>query len=71
MKKKNFQELRQKDIKSLEKMVAEKKHDLLVDKVNIKASKEKNLKVIRNTRHDLARILTLIREKELAAGEEK
>lgn len=65
MKRKDFQDLKNKDIKDLRKMVFAKKAEAAKKKMEILGSKEKNLKSFRNERRDIARILTLIREKEI------
>jgi ribosomal protein L29 len=66
MKKKEFTELRSKDIKVLQKLVFEKKAEAVKTKVGMSAGKEKNLKIFRNLRREVAQILTLIKEKEIA-----
>jgi len=65
MKKKELNDLRIKDIKSLRKLAMDKKAEAAKKKMEIVGSKEKNLKSTNNLRHDLAQILTLIREKEI------
>jgi ribosomal protein L29 len=65
MKKKEFNDLRMKDIKTLRKLATEKKIEAAKKKMEIIGSKEKNLKSTNNLRHDLAQILTLVREKEI------
>lgn len=71
MKKKELQELRTKEIKNLEKEAEEKKLEYLKFVAGLKASKEKDFKKGKKLRHDLSQILTIIREKELFASEEK
>ena len=65
MKKKNIKELRANEIGQLNKLVAEKKLEIIKVKAQMAAHKEKNLKSVRNLRKDLAQILTIIGEKEL------
>jgi ribosomal protein L29 len=65
MKRKDFNDLRIKDIKSLKKMAMAKKFEAAKHRMEILGGKEKNLKSTNNLRHDLAQILTLIREKEI------
>jgi len=65
MKRKEFTELRGKDIKALSKLAFEKKVEAMKVKVAMTGGKEKNLKVYKNIRHEIAQILTLIREKEI------
>ncbi len=65
MKTKELKKLRGKDIKELEGMVIEKRRDLTNAYANRKASNESNLKVVKNTKYDIAQLLTVIREKEI------
>jgi ribosomal protein L29 len=65
MKRKEFNDLRTKDIKTLKKLAREKKFEAEKKKMEILGGKEKNLKATNNLRHDLAQILTLVREKEI------
>ncbi len=71
MKKKEFTELRGKDIKALRKLVFEKKTEAVKTKIGMSGGKEKNLKAFRNLRREIAQILTLIKEKEIAAELQK
>ena len=52
-------------IKELIKMASDKKTESVKEKMKILGGKEKNLKVSRNLRAEIAKILTLIREKEI------
>lgn len=65
MKKKEFKELKNREIKELEKKVDEKRSEFLKIKISIKSSGEKNLKKARILRKEIAQILTLIKEKEI------
>jgi ribosomal protein L29 len=65
MKRKDFNDLKTKDIKSLKKMAQEKKLEASKKRMEIVGGKEKNLKATNNLRHELAQILTLVREKEI------
>jgi ribosomal protein L29 len=65
MKRKEFNDLRSKTIKDLSKMVSEKKLEAEKIKMKILGGKEKNLKVHKNLSREIAKILTLIREKEI------
>lgn len=65
MKKKEFNQLREKDRKELTKMVLGKKSELEKVRMKMFGGKEKNLKVGRILRVEIAKILTLIREKEI------
>lgn len=65
MKKKEFNELKSKTAKDLKKIVFTKKLEAEKSRMNTLAGKEKNLKVGKNLRREIAKILTLIREKEI------
>jgi ribosomal protein L29 len=65
MKKKEFNDLRAKDLKALNKLALEKRLESSKKRIEIMGGKEKNLKATNNLRHDLAQILTVIREKEI------
>lgn len=65
MKKKDLTDIRKKDIKELGEMAVDKKKELAKATAEMGASREKNLKKAKSLRHDVAQILTLIREKEL------
>ena len=63
MKTKELNKIRGKKTEDLEVMVMEKKRELTNAYANRKAGNESNLKVVKNTKRDLAQILTVIREK--------
>ena len=65
MKRKEFIELRGKSIKDLRKIVEGKKLEAEKAKMKRFGGKEKNLKVGRNLSSEIAKILTLVREKEI------
>jgi ribosomal protein L29 len=65
MKRKDYTDLKGKTVAELTKMVSVKRTDAIKKKMQSLAGKEKNLKVYRNLRADIAKILTLIREKEI------
>ena len=69
--KKNLAEIYSKSEEELRKMLFEKKQELFNLKLGNKQNKLKNTRVIFNTRKEIARILTLIKEKELVSGEGK
>lgn len=71
MKKKEYNELKSKEIPDLLKMVKTKKAELAKLGPKIIAGEEKNLKKAGKIRKDVAQILTLIREKEILKAEEK
>lgn len=65
MKKKDFKDLKEKSIKDLKKMVFEKKSEVGKKSMETLSGKEKNPKLVRNLKRDIARIMTLISEKEI------
>lgn len=65
MKRKEFNELRNKKIEDLTKLAATKKLEAEKVAMKIMSGKEKNLKLERNLRTEIAKILTLVREKEI------
>ncbi len=71
MKKKEITDLRSKKIEDLRKMADVKRAEVLKTKMKIMGGKEKNLSLKRNLSRDLAKILTLVREKEIIESLEK
>jgi ribosomal protein L29 len=65
MKRKDYTDLKGKTVADLIKMVSVKRTDAIKKKMQILAGKEKNIKVYRNYRSEIAKILTLVREKEI------
>ena len=65
MKRKEFNDLRGKNIQELGKIALEKKLEAEKAKMKRFGGKEKNLKVGRNLSSEIAKILTLVREKEI------
>jgi ribosomal protein L29 len=65
MKRKDYNELKGKTVKELVKLAGDKKNESIKEKMKILGGKEKNLKVHRNLRSEVAKILTLAREKEI------
>jgi ribosomal protein L29 len=65
MKKKDFTELREKSVIELIKLAMKKKTEAAKKRMEILAGKEKNLKAYKNLRSEVAKILTLVREKEI------
>ncbi len=65
MKRKDYADLKGKTVAELTKLVSTKRTDAVKKKMQNLAGKEKNLKVYRNSRAEIAKILTLIREKEI------
>jgi len=70
MRKKELNTLRGKKVEDLKSQSNELKLQIEKTKIDIKVSKEKNLKKVKNLARDLSQILTIIREKELS-GETK
>lgn len=68
---KDLKQIINKTGKELKDLLKSKREDL--DKLNLdnKQNKLKNTRVIFNTRKEIARIMTLIREKELVEASEK
>jgi len=62
MKKNDFQELKVKPIKEIERYVSDSKERLRALKFDLAAGKVKNVREIRILRKDIARALTLISE---------
>jgi ribosomal protein L29 len=71
MKKKELVELKTRDVTELNKLLKEKRVEFAKSRLDLKASREKNLKKARNLRRGIAQILTIIREKELVEQESK
>ncbi len=75
MKTKEFKDLRAKDVKSLRSLAYTKKLEVIKKGMQVAGGKEKNVKLVGILRNELAKILTLVREKEilekLAAKSEK
>ena len=71
MKTKEFKDLRAKDIKTLRSLAYTKKLEVIKKSMMVKGGKEKNVKLVGILRSELAKILTLVREKEILAKLEK
>jgi ribosomal protein L29 len=65
MKTKDFKSLKAKDLKSLTKLVSDKRKELVKKETEIVSGKEKNSSSARNLRKELAKILTLVQEKKI------
>jgi len=65
MKKKDFIAMKAKEKNNLEKEILGKKKEITLLYAKIKSGQEKNTSKLRNLKRDVARILTLIREKEI------
>ncbi|HJX46047.1 MAG TPA: 50S ribosomal protein L29 [Patescibacteria group bacterium] len=69
MKKKDFESLKEKKIDDLKIMVSNKKKEISLLFAKTKAGQEKNTSKMRNIKRDIARILTLMTEKEIIEKE--
>jgi ribosomal protein L29 len=69
MKKKELIKLREKTVEELKKLSSDKRLELIKIESELKGGKEKNLKKVKNQRHELAQILTIVREKEIMEKE--
>jgi ribosomal protein L29 len=65
MKRKDYTDLKGKTVAELIKLASVKRTDAIKKKMQSLAGKEKNLKAYRNLRVEIAKILTLVREKEI------
>lgn len=66
MKKKEIKELQSKTYEELKKMTEEAKTEIKKWTVEKGTGKQKNVNLVRNKRRDVARLLTVIRQKELS-----
>lgn len=71
MKKKEFKDLRVKEEKELNKMLLEKKTELMKVIPNLAVNQEKNLKKAKTIKKEIAQIKTILRENELIKEETK
>ena len=63
MKIKELKEIKSKDVKDLKSILSKKKLELLQNEVKILESKEKNVKLARNLRKEIAQIMSFINER--------
>ncbi|KKR72686.1 MAG: hypothetical protein UU81_C0010G0032 [Microgenomates group bacterium GW2011_GWC1_41_8] len=69
MKKKAKQQIMQKKAKELETLIEKKREE--VARMQLKTSEEKNKNIVRNLKHEIALMLTVLREQQIleeAAG---
>ncbi|HLD91792.1 MAG TPA: 50S ribosomal protein L29 [Patescibacteria group bacterium] len=64
MKIKELKDLRIKEVKDLYTLVAKKEVEVIKNAVKISGAKEKNLKLLKIAKKEIAQILTIIKEKE-------
>lgn len=69
--KKDIKDISNRTEKDLKDLLKTKREELFKLNLDNKQNKLKNTRVIFNTRKEIARVMTLIREKELAAEESK
>ena len=67
MKRKDFTDLKTKSVSDLKKIVFDKKAEEMKARMSVGTGKEKNLKKAGNLRREIAKIQTLVREKEILA----
>lgn len=67
MKKKDLEQIHKKSIAELKKQAEELKKELVNLKLKIKSGKEKNIRLFKTKRHQLAQIKTVLSEKEFQA----
>lgn len=65
MKIKELKDIKNKEVKDLEKMVSKLRIDLMKDEVKIAGGKEKNLKTGWKLKKELAQVLTILKNKNL------
>lgn len=65
MKKKELKELHQKNQQDLQSLMKKTQEEMVKLKMDRKAGRLKNVRLPENKRHDLARIKTILKEKEL------
>lgn len=63
MKIKELKDIKTKDIKDLERTVSKLRMDLSKNAVKVAGGKEKNLKIAKNIKKEIAQILTIIKSK--------
>lgn len=65
MKRRDLKELRTKEGKELNDLLAKKQGELGEARIKVRTGDVKNVKTGKNIRHDIAQLKTLLREKEL------
>lgn len=71
MKKNAVKELREKDVEALKQTLVEKQKQVFALRTQAVTQKVENPHAATNTRHEIARIKTLLREKQLAKAKGK
>ncbi len=70
MKKKELNELKQKEIKDLKSLIAKKKLELIETSVKIAKKAEKNTKISWKLKKEIAQIMSIVKIKELETNKE-
>ena len=65
MKKNKLVEIRKKKASEIEKMVSDKKDEIILIAAEIKVGKEKNVKAAANLKKDVAQLLTILGERNM------
>lgn len=71
MKKKDLQDLRNKKIAELDKIIIKKRHESIMADVKMRTGQEKKIKKVKGLKREIAQILTIIREKQILEKESK
>ncbi len=64
MKTKELNQLKEKNVKDLNQKVLDLKKKIALDYMKIRVGQEKNLKMVRNAKKEVAQILTILGQKE-------
>ena len=65
MKKRDLKDIRIKKTEEIEKMVSDRKGELIKLAIKVKSGEEKNLKKMKNIREEIAKLLTIAKENKL------
>lgn len=60
-----FKEIKEKNIGDLKTLITEKKEAIRIERFGASGSKSKNVKAIKNSKKDIARILTLLNARKI------
>lgn len=71
MKKRELQELRNKKMAELDKIVVKKRQESVMANAKMKTGQEKKIKKVKNLKHEIAQVMTIIREKQILEKKEK
>ncbi len=70
MKTKDKKALKEKNIAELEKLLIDKEQEVIKTRADMFRGKIKNIRSVKNLKNEIARIKTLIREKQLLEGKQ-